>query len=162
MMFWHFYPNCSQIRQNCTENDPFTISFDEFYIISMKIKFKGLSINSDIEKLKKLKSWKSSLFLILSYSLSVLELWKDTTRNSDHSMRSPEVKIYILFLLLSPNVLLFLYCLIYLSQWHSKWHILHLSIRVKINMITNGIWPLLTNAKCVILNVTDSFINKWL
>jgi hypothetical protein len=36
---------------------------------------------------------------------------------------------------------------------------LHLSIRVKINMITHGIWPLLTNAKCVILNVTDSFVN---
>ncbi len=41
----------------------------------------------------------------------------------------------------------------YLSRWHSKWHILHLTIRVKINIITNGIWPLLTNAKCV----TDSF-----
>jgi hypothetical protein len=43
-----------------------------------------------------------------------------------------------------------------MSPWHSKWHILHLLIRVKINMISNGIWPLLTNAKCVILNVTDS------
>jgi hypothetical protein len=48
-------------------------------------------------------------------------------------------------------------CLKYLSPWHSKWHILHLSIRVKINMITYGIWPLLTNAKCVILNVTDLY-----
>jgi hypothetical protein len=42
-----------------------------------------------------------------------------------------------------------------LSPWQSKWHILHLSIRVKINLITHGIWLLLTNAKCVILNVTD-------
>ncbi len=47
-------------------------------------------------------------------------------------------------------------CNKHLSPWHSKWHILHLSIRFKINMNTLEIWPLLTNAKCVILNVTDS------
>ncbi len=49
----------------------------------------------------------------------------------------------------------------YMSPWHSKWHIFHLSIRVKINLITHGIWSLLTNAKCVILNVTDSYIYPW-
>ncbi len=43
-----------------------------------------------------------------------------------------------------------------MSPWHSKWHILHLSIRVKINMIIHGTWPLFTKAKCVILKVTDS------
>ncbi len=43
-----------------------------------------------------------------------------------------------------------------MSPLHSKWHILHLSIRVKINMIIYEISPLLTSAKCVILNVTDS------
>ncbi len=47
-----------------------------------------------------------------------------------------------------------------MSPWHSKWHILHLSIRVKTNIITNGIWTLLTNAKCVILNVTDSHVYR--
>jgi hypothetical protein len=49
----------------------------------------------------------------------------------------------------------------YLSPWHSKWHILHLAIRVKINMIIHGIWSLLTTAKCVILNVTDSFETRF-
>jgi hypothetical protein len=34
-----------------------------------------------------------------------------------------------------------------------------LSIRVKINMIIYEISPLLTSAKCVILNVTDSNIS---
>ncbi len=118
------------------------MNFDEFYIFLMKIKFKGLSINSGIKKLKNLKSWKSSLFSFFSNSLSVLELWKNITKNSDHSMRSPEAKIYILFLLPSPSVKLFLYCLIYfvrdlatfdisekfLNKWYFKricnpWHL---------------------------------------
>jgi hypothetical protein len=30
----------------------------------------------------------------------------------------------------------------YMSPWHLKWHILHLSIRVKINLTTHRIWPL--------------------
>jgi hypothetical protein len=50
------------------------MSFDGFYIFFMKIKFKGLSINSGIEKEKNLKSLKSSVFSFFCDSLSVLEL----------------------------------------------------------------------------------------
>ncbi len=44
-----------------------------------------------------------------------------------------------------------------MSPWHSKWHILHFSIKINFHVCSYWFSPLLINAKCVILNVTDSF-----
>ncbi len=89
--------------------------------------------------------WAVDLFSTTYFGeIIIFELCKNQTFRIRCTLMNPEQFLILVTHLVS-----------YVDYQMSPWNF---SIRIKINMITHGIWPILTKAKCVILNVTDSNI----